>query len=64
LVQGYYKAVVNELRRLGFSQVPGGKGSHEKWADASGKTMIVPRNLYSRHTANGILRDAGSKVHV
>jgi predicted RNA binding protein YcfA (HicA-like mRNA interferase family) len=62
LVQGYYKAVVGELKRLGYSQVPGGKGSHEKWASASGKTMIVPRNLYSRHTANDVLKDAGSKV--
>lgn len=60
MVDGYYKAVVAELRQLGFSQAPGGKGSHEKWVNAAGRILIVPRNLYVRHTANGILKDAGS----
>lgn len=60
MVEGYYKAVVAELRRLGFAQAPGGKGSHEKWVNATGHILIVPRNLYARHTANGILKDAGS----
>ncbi len=36
------------------------KGSHEKWVNADGRTLIVPRHLRSRHTANGILKDAGS----
>jgi predicted RNA binding protein YcfA (HicA-like mRNA interferase family) len=60
LVDGYYTAVIRELRRLGFGHATNAKGSHEKWANGTGKILIVPRNLRSRHTANAILRDAGS----
>jgi predicted RNA binding protein YcfA (HicA-like mRNA interferase family) len=62
VVQGYYRAVVRELRDLGFKFDKNAKGSHEKWVDATGRVMIVPRNLEKRHTANGILKQAGSKV--
>jgi predicted RNA binding protein YcfA (HicA-like mRNA interferase family) len=61
LVKGFYEEVVAELSRLGYARKPGGKGSHEKWASTdSGRTLIVPYNLMSRHTANDILRKAGS----
>ena len=60
MVDGYYAAVVKELRELGCSYLIHAKGSDEKWIGPSGKTAIVPRNLMSRHTANAILRDAGS----
>jgi len=52
------------LRRLGFRFDVNAKGSHEKWINQVGTLLIVPRNLMSRHTANGILRDAGSKLHL
>ena len=61
--QGFYLAVTKELRALGYSYVGNAKGSHEKWARA-GHMLIVPNNLASRHTANGILRDAGSSLHL
>jgi predicted RNA binding protein YcfA (HicA-like mRNA interferase family) len=61
LADGYYRDVVAELARLGFAHWTNAKGSHEKWRHAStGMIVIVPRNLKSRHTANGILKDAGS----
>jgi Predicted periplasmic or secreted lipoprotein len=60
LVDGYYTAVVKLLRANGFRYQIQAKGSHEKWTNDDGKTLIVPRNLMSRHTANAILRDAGS----
>jgi predicted RNA binding protein YcfA (HicA-like mRNA interferase family) len=61
LVKGFYEEVVGELLRLGYVRKPGGKGSHEKWAiKHTGRTLIVPYNLMSRHTANDILRKAGS----
>jgi predicted RNA binding protein YcfA (HicA-like mRNA interferase family) len=60
LVQGYYAAVVKELKQLGYRFHASAKGSHEKWIGPSGQLMIVPRNLQKRHTANGILKDAGS----
>jgi predicted RNA binding protein YcfA (HicA-like mRNA interferase family) len=62
LVDGYYSAVVKVLRAGGYRYVTHAKGSHEKWANAEGKILIVPRNLMSRHTANSILRDAGSNT--
>jgi predicted RNA binding protein YcfA (HicA-like mRNA interferase family) len=64
LVVGYYNAVTKELRRLGFRYDTNAKGSHEKWVNEAGRILIVPRNLMVRHTANGILRDAGSKIHL
>ena len=60
MVDGYYAAVIKELKALGFSYDIYAKGSHEKWRNAAGVILIVPRNLYSRHTAQGILKDAGS----
>lgn len=60
MVDGYYTAVTKELKALGFSYDSNAKGSHEKWRNAAGTILIVPRNLYSRHTAQAILKDAGS----
>ena len=61
MARGFYRQVVRELSLRGFERVKGGKGSHEKWASAAGdKTLIVPRELKSRHTANGILKSAGT----
>lgn len=62
MVDGYYTDVVKILRANGFRYLTQAKGSHEKWANDDGKTLVVPRNLMSRHTANAILRDAGSNT--
>ena len=46
---------------MGFAYERNTKGSHEKWTSPkTAKTLIVPHNLHSRFTANGILKDAGS----
>ena len=58
--RGFYRDIVRLLGAHGFSKVSGGKGSHEKWKNGEGLTLTVPRNLYSRHTANAILKSAGS----
>jgi predicted RNA binding protein YcfA (HicA-like mRNA interferase family) len=61
VARGFYRIVTDELIRLGFERIRGGKGSHEKWRSVFTQAgLIVPRNLKSRHTANGILKDAGS----
>lgn len=57
---GYYLAVIKQLKALGFTYQGNAKGSHEKWGNATGRLLIVPRNLMSRHTANAILKDGGS----
>ena len=55
-----YRQVTRLLASAGYVRGTGGKGSHEKWEnDVLGRKVIVPRNLKSRHTANGILKSAG-----
>ncbi|MEM1302376.1 MAG: type II toxin-antitoxin system HicA family toxin [Pseudomonadota bacterium] len=55
----FYRDVTRLLRQHHFLHIKGGKGSHEKWQSSiSGKTVIVPRNLKNRLTANGILKSA------
>ncbi|AXS42381.1 type II toxin-antitoxin system HicA family toxin [Breoghania sp. L-A4] len=50
------------LHDLGFRYIQNAKGSHEKWrSETSGKILLVPRTLKSRHTANAILKSAGYK---
>ncbi len=58
---GYYKDLVKELARIGFVYERPAKGSHEQWGNADSRISVtVPRNIYSRHTANGILKKARS----
>lgn len=64
MVDGYYSAVVKILKSLDYRYLANAKGSHEKWGNDAGRVLIVPRNLMSRHTANGILRDAGSTTRL
>lgn len=46
VAKGFYKTVTDELMRLGFERVRGGKGSHEKWRSVlAHEGLIVPRNL-------------------
>jgi predicted RNA binding protein YcfA (HicA-like mRNA interferase family) len=59
--EGYYREITSELRTLGYELSKGGKGSHEKWVKSGRpKPVLVPFNVKSRHTANAILKDAGS----
>lgn len=42
-----------------------GKGDHEIWySPISGKKFRVDHNIKSRHTANGILKQAGIKEKI
>jgi predicted RNA binding protein YcfA (HicA-like mRNA interferase family) len=60
MVDDFYRDVTSALRHAGFERIDGGKGSHEKWrSNESGRLLVVPRNLKSRHTANAILKSAG-----
>jgi predicted RNA binding protein YcfA (HicA-like mRNA interferase family) len=61
VARGFYDDVTNEIAKCGFAYWKNAKGSHEKWrCDKTGVILIVPKNIKSRHTANGILKDAGS----
>lgn len=57
-MNGYYALIIEALRKQGFSLARSGKGSHEIWAKGSVSTT-VPFNCPSRHTANGIMKQAG-----
>ncbi len=48
------------LRAAGCTLVRQGKGSHEIWhSPVTQRNFPVPVGIASRHTANGILRQAG-----
>lgn len=58
VVKGFYDEVVRLLVEAGYYHDGGSK--HQKWCNGDGKpTVTVPHNIMSRHTANGILKDAG-----
>jgi predicted RNA binding protein YcfA (HicA-like mRNA interferase family) len=63
MVKGFYLAVTKELQAIGYRYVTNAKGSHEKWV-RDAVTVIVPRHLNSRFTANDILKEAGSPKRV
>jgi len=59
-VKGYGKAVRDKLKEAGWSFHHHGKGDHDVWWNpATGQKVTVPWKIMSRHTANGILKDAG-----
>ena len=65
MAEGFCERVTRELKGCGFAYWKPAKGSHEKWRnDVTGKILIIPKNMKSRHTANGILRDAGGSARL
>ncbi len=55
----YYAELVEIMRAHDCHQVPGGKGSHEKWrSPINNRVVTVPRSK-SRHTANEVLKQLG-----
>jgi len=47
------------LREAGGAFLRRGKGDHDVWTIADGRRVVIPFRIKSRHTANGILKDAG-----
>jgi hypothetical protein len=48
------------LKDAGWQIHGPGKGDHEKWINpATGAKVTVDNKIRSRHTANGILKEAG-----
>lgn len=57
---GFYKDLVRILIEAGCTYLRPGKDDHEVWSSpVTGRTFSVDRGTKSRHTANGILKDAG-----
>jgi len=48
------------LAQAGCKYVRSGKGSHELWwSPITNRHFAVPHNVVIRHTANGVLKQAG-----
>jgi predicted RNA binding protein YcfA (HicA-like mRNA interferase family) len=59
-VKGYAKAVRDILSENGCWFVRHGKGDHDIWeSPITGNRFPVDNVIMSRHTANGILKQAG-----
>ena len=61
--QGFYAQVIDALKQAGCTFRRHGKGDHEIWySPISNRTFTVDRGIKSRHLANAIMKQAGSKV--
>ena len=58
-MKDFARPLRDALARAGCTFLRHGKGDHDIWTNAVGKRLIVPFKIKSRHTANGILKDAG-----
>lgn len=57
---GYTRDLKKILRDAGCYYKRPGKGDHEIWySPISGKCFTVDADIKSRHTANGVLKEAG-----
>jgi predicted RNA binding protein YcfA (HicA-like mRNA interferase family) len=57
-MNGFYKAVIEQLKAHDYRFKCNGKGSHEIWTNGK-RNQTVPLNCASRHTANEIMKQAG-----
>jgi predicted RNA binding protein YcfA (HicA-like mRNA interferase family) len=57
-MNGYYRLVVEQLKANGYRYLRAGKGAHEIWTNDR-RNQVVSSNCASRHTANGIMKQAG-----
>jgi len=52
------------LRDAGCFRVRRGKGDHEIWfSPVTERNFVVDSKILSRHTANGVLKQAGLRKH-
>ena len=58
-MKDFGKAVRLKLNEAGCVFLRRGKGDHDIWTAPEGKRIVVPVHIKSRHTSNGILKDAG-----
>jgi len=58
-VKDFGEPVRDRLSNAGCFFLRHGKGDHDIWTTPCGKRVVVPVQIKSRHTANGILKEAG-----
>lgn len=57
-MNGYYDLIAKKLRENGYTLLRQSGTSHQVWTNGL-RNQTVSTNCYSRHTANGIMRQAG-----
>ena len=57
-MNGYYKLVIDVLKRNGYRYFRSGKGSHEIWTNGE-RNQAISKNMPSRTMANEIMKQAG-----
>ena len=58
--RGFYKLIVEVLKKNGCSFKRQGPGDHEMWySPISGRIFPVDRGCMSGHTANAVMKQAG-----
>jgi predicted RNA binding protein YcfA (HicA-like mRNA interferase family) len=54
------RELIRRLEQAGCRFIRPGKGSHQIWySPITSRNFAVPVGIVSRHTANGVLKDAG-----
>jgi predicted RNA binding protein YcfA (HicA-like mRNA interferase family) len=62
--QSFTPELIRLLKAAGCVFVRRGKGDHDIWrSPQSGVTFPVDHKILSRHTANGVLKQAGLPKH-
>jgi predicted RNA binding protein YcfA (HicA-like mRNA interferase family) len=62
--QSFTPELIRLLKAAGCVFVRHGKGDHDIWhSPQSGVTFAVDHKILSRHTANGVLKQAGLPKH-
>lgn len=57
-MNGYYQAVIDQLKQNGYRFLRNGKGSHEIWTNGV-RNQTVSKNMPARPMANEIMKQAG-----
>ena len=59
-MEGFTPELIKRLKQAGCYRLRSGKGDHAIWfSPITGKPLVVDNNIKSRHTANGVLKQAG-----
>jgi predicted RNA binding protein YcfA (HicA-like mRNA interferase family) len=57
-MNGYYHAVIAQLKAAGYVFLRQGRGSHEIWSNGK-RVQAVSKNMPARPMANEIMKQAG-----
>lgn len=57
-MNGFYKAVIEQLKLAGYTFLRAGKGAHEIWTNGK-RNQVVSKNMPAKQMANEIMKQAG-----